>query len=198
MSTDFSTSITKQNIMRAFAGECQAHLRYSFAKQLCDAQKDFVIGMLFKFTSAQEKEHAEIFYNYLKQQNVSDCEFAADYPVVTGSDICKLLSDSLQSELREANDIYPSFAAKAREEGFSEIAQSIENIALIERSHAERFRAFLELYQNGRLYSSEQPERWICMNCGYILESDSVPEKCPVCSADRGYYIRLSMSGWGL
>ena len=198
MSTDFSTSITKQNLMRAFAGECQAHLRYSFAKQLCNKQKQFVLGLLFNFTSSQEKEHAEVFYNYLKQNSVSECEFTADFPVVTGEDICMILSDSLQNELHEADEVYPAFAAKAREEGFPEIASSFENIASIERSHAERFRAFLDLYESGRLYTSDSTERWVCMNCGYILESSSVPEQCPVCSAEQGYYIRLSMSSWGL
>ncbi len=198
MSTDFSTSETKTALMRAFAGECQAHLRYSFAKQFCDEQKQFVLGLLFKFTSSQEKEHAEVFYNYLKQNDVSECEFTADFPVVSGDDICKLLSDSLQNELHEANEIYPSFAAKAREEGFPDIARSFENIASIERAHAERFRKFLELYESGKLYTSDETERWICMNCGYILESSTVPENCPVCDAEQGYYIRLSMSSWGL
>ena len=38
MSTNFSTSKTKENLMKAFAGESQARNRYTFAKNLAKQQ----------------------------------------------------------------------------------------------------------------------------------------------------------------
>ena len=67
MPIDFRNSETKDNLMRAFAGESQARNRYTFAAS--QAKKDglHVIEAVFTFTANQEKEHAEIFYNHLKE-----------------------------------------------------------------------------------------------------------------------------------
>ncbi len=198
MSTDFCTSKTKTNLMRSFAGETQAHMRYIFAKQTCTQQKHHSLAALFNFTAMQEKEHAEVFYNYLKQCNGETIEFSADYPINESTDICKLLEEAINNERHEAEEVYPEFAETARKEGFGDIANHFENIATIERSHAERFQTFLDLMLSEKLYASAETERWVCLNCGYILESTSAPEQCPVCNAEQGYYIRLSMSSWGI
>lgn len=198
MSTEFCTSQTKLNVMRAYAGETQSHLRYIFAKEQAKKQKQHVIAALFNFTAMQEKEHAEIFYNYLKQCSGEAIEITADYPVDDTDDLCKLLSSAVKNETHEANNVYPAFAEIARQEGFTQIAQHFENIAKIEQSHAERFDKFMQLMQSGKLFSSDQTERWICLNCGYILESTSAPEQCPVCSTEQSYYLRLEMASWGL
>ena len=59
-------SVTKQNLLKAFAGECQAWRRYQFAASIAKTQKLQVLYYLFNYTSQQEKEHAEIFYNHLR------------------------------------------------------------------------------------------------------------------------------------
>ena len=66
MSVDFKNSETLKNLMRAFAGESQARNRYTFAAGLCQQQKMQVLADVFTFTAGQEKEHAEIFYNHMK------------------------------------------------------------------------------------------------------------------------------------
>ena len=66
MGTDFMNSETKVNLMRAFAGESQARNRYTFAADKMKNQNLQVLEQVFLFTAGQEKEHAEIFYNQLK------------------------------------------------------------------------------------------------------------------------------------
>jgi rubrerythrin len=198
MSTEFCTSKTKENLMRSFAGECQARARYTMAMSKAKQNKQHVIAALFKFTANQEKVHAEIFYNHLKQCSGETIDICGGFPVDISDDICKLTEMSIHNELEEAEDVYPKFAATARDEGFAKIAQDFENIAQIERSHAKRFQTFAELCKNGKLYSSEKEERWVCLNCGYILESSQVPNQCPVCSGEQGYFIRLEYSSWGM
>lgn len=61
MAVDFKTSETKENLMRAFAGESQARNRYTFAASEAKKQNLQVIEAIFTFTANQEKEHAEIF-----------------------------------------------------------------------------------------------------------------------------------------
>ena len=64
---NLKNSETVKNLMRAFAGESQARNRYTFAAGIAKQEKLPVIEAVFQFTADQEKEHAEIFYNYLKE-----------------------------------------------------------------------------------------------------------------------------------
>ena len=50
-------STTKENLLRAFAGESQARNRYDFAAQACKEKKLYVLEALFKYTAEQEKQH---------------------------------------------------------------------------------------------------------------------------------------------
>ena len=65
--SDFRNSKTKDNLMRAFAGESQARNRYTMAEEKARQQKLYVLADLFKFTANQEKVHAKILYEHLKE-----------------------------------------------------------------------------------------------------------------------------------
>ena len=67
MAVDFRSSETKDNLMRAFAGESQARNRYTFGAAQARKQNQAAIAQVFLYTAEQEKEHAEIFYNHLKE-----------------------------------------------------------------------------------------------------------------------------------
>ena len=67
MGISFKDSETKENLMRAFAGESQARNRYTFGAQEAKKQKEHAIAQVFLYTAAQEKEHAEIFYRHLQE-----------------------------------------------------------------------------------------------------------------------------------
>ena len=50
---NFSESVTKDNLMRAFAGESQARNRYTFAASQAKKNGLYVISAVFAFTAAQ-------------------------------------------------------------------------------------------------------------------------------------------------
>jgi len=54
------------------------------------------------------------------------------------------LKAAIRGELKEAEELYPTFARIAREEGFDEIADWFETLAKAEKSHAGRFTKALE------------------------------------------------------
>ena len=58
---ELKSSVTKENLLRAFAGESQARNRYTFAADACQEKKLQVLEQIFTYTAGQEKEHAEIF-----------------------------------------------------------------------------------------------------------------------------------------
>ena len=150
--------------------------------------------MLFRFTADQEKEHAEIFYNHMKEVTGSSVHVDGGYPVGVTNDVLQLLRYARHNEYEEFETVYPSFGQTAQAEGFPEIAVSFRQIAKIEQAHGDRFGQFADLLESGKLFVSDVKCGWMCLNCGHILESLEAPQLCPVCGHDRGYFIRLEMA----
>ena len=192
--SDLKNSETLKNLMRAFAGESQARNRYTFAAGLCRQQKLHVLEAVFRFTADQEKEHAEIFYNHMKEVTGSSVHVDGGYPVGVTNDVLQLLRYARHNEYEEFETVYPSFGQTAQAEGFPEIAVSFRQIAKIEQAHGDRFGQFADLLESGKLFVSDVKCGWMCLNCGHILESLEAPQLCPVCGHDRGYFIRLEMA----
>ena len=63
-------SRTEVNVLKAFAGECQARTRYDFFAS--QAKKDGLeqIAAIFAETAINEKEHAKKFFQFLEGTNV--------------------------------------------------------------------------------------------------------------------------------
>lgn len=194
MSIEFKNSVTKENLMRAFAGESQARNRYTIAATQSKKDQLPVIEMIFTFTANQEKEHAEIFYNHLSELGGQTIAIDGAYPVDISNDIATLLRYAQHNEYEEHDDVYKHFAETAREEGFYGVATSFELIAEIEKTHGDRFAQFAELIEQNKLFVSDVETAWMCLNCGYIHHGVIVPERCPVCHEERGYFIRLELA----
>lgn len=193
MSIDFQHSETRENLMRAFAGESQARNRYTFAAEEARRQKLPVIERLFTFTANQEKEHAEIFYNHLKSLAGTTIEIDGGYPIDLYPTMEELLKAAQHNEYEENDPIYKAFGDKAAEEGFPAIASSFYAIASIEKIHGDRFGTFARLLEEQKLFSSDKQEAWICLNCGHIHTGPMAPAVCPVCHKEQGFFVRLSM-----
>ena len=194
MPVDFKNSETKENLMKAFAGESQARNRYEMAAGIAKKQNLNVVEMIFKFTADQEKEHAEVFYKLLSDCSGENIQIEGSYPVDISNDVCQLLKFAQHNEYEEHDDVYKSFGNKAKEEGFENIAHTFFEIAKIEKTHGDRFGNIAELLQNNKLFVSDVKCKWMCLNCGNILEIEQVPQICPVCQHDKGYFIRLEFA----
>lgn len=193
MPVEFSTSQTKTNLMRAFAGESQARNRYTFAAGEAKKQNLHVVEAAFAFTAGQEKEHAEIFYNQLKSLAGENIEIEGAYPVDISDSVAALLRAAQHNEYEEHDDVYKEFAKVAEEEGFIQIAGIFKNIAEIEKVHGDRFKRLAELLEEDKLFVSDISITWTCLNCGYVHQGKEAPPVCPVCSHARGYFIRMEL-----
>jgi len=191
---DLKNSETKINLLRAFAGESQARNRYTFAAAQAKQQKFHVIEAVFTFTANQEKEHAEIFYNHLKELSGEAIQIDGGFPVDAAQNMVQLLRMAQHNEFEEFDPVYPAFAGIAKKEGFAPIANSFDWIAGIEKTHGNRFGKLADLLEQDRLFLSDVECGWMCLNCGYVFTGKGAPEKCPVCDHDRGYFIRLTMA----
>ena len=82
---------TLENLMKAFAGESQARNRYTFFASKAKKEGYIQIQNIFLETAANEKEHAEMFYKYIVENEGLDGEammvgFTAEYPVSLSDD----------------------------------------------------------------------------------------------------------------
>lgn len=194
MTADFKTSQTKDNLMRAFAGESQARNRYTFAASQAKKEKLQVIEAVFRFTADQERQHAKIFYNYLKDLAGETITVDGGYPVDIYPDVKDLLRAAQHNEYEEHDDVYKKFGDAAKEEGFDKIAASFHMIAGIEKTHGDRFKRFADYMEEKKLFISDVEEGWMCLECGFVYYGKEAPKKCPVCSHDQGYFIRLTLA----
>lgn len=190
---EFKDSQTKLNLMRAFAGESQARNRYTIAASEAKKQHLHVVEAVFTFTANQECEHAEIFYKLLKCAAGENITVDGAYPVDLNDSVAQLLRSAQHNEYEEYNDVYKSFGDIAEEEGFLQIAGAFKSIAEIEKTHGDRFARYAELLEQDKLFVSDIKAAWMCLNCGFVFEGLSVPQSCPVCDHDRGYFIKLEL-----
>ena len=197
MSVDLKNSETLKNLMRAFAGESQARNRYTFAASVCRQQKLHVVEAVFRFTADQEKEHAEIFYNHMKELAGQTVAIDGTYPVDLTNDVKELLRKAQHNEYEEWEHDYAGFARTAMEEGFPLVGKLFENIAGVEKIHGDRFGRFADLLEREQLFVSDVQCAWMCLNCGYIFEGTAAPKVCPVCQHDQGFFVRLEMAPFG-
>ena len=166
-------SQTENNLRSAISGEAQAALLYEFfAKR---ARKDGFEGIadLFETTSENEKAHAEIYYRLLSCLATTEENLLA----------------AAASEHHENAVMYPDFARKAREEGFTAIADTFDQVGAIEVEHEKAFRQMADEIKNNTVFAKAQEIEWICTNCGHRHRGTTAPTLCPVCSHPRSYFV---------
>ena len=191
---DFKNSETKENLMRAFAGESQARNRYTFAAEQAKEQKLYVVEAVFRFTADQEQQHAEVFYDHLKELAGQNIQIDGSYPVDIYDTVLEVLKAAQHNEYEEFDPVYKTFGDKAMEEGFPQVAASFHQIAKIEKVHGDRFGELADLLEQNKLFISDVECKWMCLNCGHIHEGKEAPGKCPVCHHDQGYFIRFELA----
>ena len=180
---------TAENLMKSFAGECQARTRYTYYSSIAKNEGYVQIANIFMETAEQEKEHAKRFYKFLKDSFVDEpIEINASYPVSFHQETYKNLKAAADGELEEWSVDYPKFAKIAREEGFDEIATVYERIAEVEARHERRYRKLLGNIEAGTVFKKDEEVLWKCNNCGYIYEGKEAPVVCPACAHPQGYF----------
>ena len=167
-------SKTEANLMTAFAGESQAYTKYGYYSSKAKKEGYNEIAAVFEETANNEKEHAKIWFKLLHDGEV---------PGTLAN-----LADAAAGENYEWTDMYASFAATAKEEGFDRIAALFTMVGDIEKEHEARYRKLLSNVENKLVFSREGDCIWQCSNCGHIVVGKQAPEVCPVCAHPQAYF----------
>lgn len=171
---DIKGTKTEKNLWEAFAGECQARVKYEyFAKQ---ARKDGYeqVADFFEETSRNEQEHGKLWFKHLHGGEIPD--------TLTN------LMDCISVEHYEWTQMYEDFSKVAKEEGFEALSVQLGNVADIEKHHEERYQTLHDNISNGTEFKRSEAKVWVCAKCGHRHSANEAPKVCPVCAHPQGYF----------
>jgi len=171
-------SKTEKCLQDAFAGESQANRKYTYYAGAARKAGMNRIAEYFEETAINESAHAKVWFKLLH---------GGDVPALDVD-----LQDAANGENYEHTEMYPSFAAIAKEEGFTKIAYLFEQVGKIEKRHEERYLELLSNVKGNTVFKREQPIAWICANCGYIHVGTEAPQICPVCDHPQAFFSQHS------
>jgi len=185
MGKSLKGSKTEKNLLISFAGESQARNRYTFFASIAKKEGFEQISAIFTETADQEKEHAKKFFKYLEGGAV---EITASYPAGVIGTTAQNLEAAAAGEHGEWSHDYPLFAKIAAEEGFDEIANTFEKVAIVEEQHEKRYLTFLGRVKAGKVFERDEVVEWQCRNCGFVFTGKKAPEECPACLHPQAYF----------
>ena len=172
MAKELKGTRTEANLLAAFAGESQARNKYTYFASVAKKAGYEQIAELFQKTADNEKEHAKLWFKELGLL----------------SDTAANLKSAAEGENYEWTDMYAGFADVAEEEGFTALAAKFRAVALIEKSHEERFLALLNNVEMQKVFEKAEETMWECRNCGHLVIGKKAPQVCPVCLHPQSYF----------
>ncbi len=177
---------TEKNLLKAFAGESQARTRYDYFASQAKKEGLIQISNIFAETALNEKEHAKMFFKFLKNGHM--VEITAAYPAGAIKSTLENLNAAAQGENEEWTKLYPEFAQVAQKEGFSEVAKTFRMIAKAEVAHEKRYLKLSKNLEEGKVFKRNKTVTWKCGNCGYLHEGKVAPKECPACLHPQAHF----------
>lgn len=132
---DLKGSQTQANLKLALARKAQANRLYLYLAKLSDNEGRRDLARLFRDIAEGESLHALGLLQHMRK--------AGD--PLTGVPLDgweNFVLSAVEGSKEEATKIFPEMAAKAREEGFADVAEWFESLARAEGTHAARFQKY--------------------------------------------------------
>ncbi len=164
--------MTGQLLREAFAGESQAHMKYTIFADQAAREGLPNLSRLFTAIAYAERVHAENHFRALgelgmQEENVQSC---------------------IEGETYEVEEMYPVFNAAAKLQDEAEAVKSTYYALEAEKIHADMYRKAKAVVAGGK--DLEIGTIQICSVCGHTREGDA-PEKCPICGASREKFVQF-------
>ena len=183
-----SESETLKNLAKAYAGECQARVRYEFIEYGARNEGYKQLAELIDKIVYNEFNHARMFYTKIQDSSpdvIKNIEICSGYPFKEKWDLIENLHHAIEDEKAEVV-LYPKFAEVAESEGFPDIATLFRNTAQVEECHMNRFKELYNQLKNGTIYKKNKAVKWKCADCGYEATAKEAWKTCPLCQAQQG------------
>lgn len=172
--------MTEQNLINAFGGESQAHMRYLHFADRADKENFTNVARLFRAISYAEFVHAGDHYAEL--DHLSEGRVANSMAAFGPGDTKKNLSLAISGEEFEITEMYPAFIEVAKFQQEQGAMRSFQWAFDTEKMHKMLFEMAKAAVDVGN--DVELGTIHVCEVCGYTLEGDA-PDTCPLCQAKR-------------
>ena len=186
----FHESRTYGGLQAALTDKRRARQLYLDAARTLAEDDQQVIAHAFRFTAAQEGEHAAILEGLLTHCG-GDLPAPEDTPPLPREPL-EMLRAAAADEHAVWDERCPLYASAAQEEGYPRIAAVFRRIGETDWQHALRFVQYMEAIASGRLFRDAQRVSWVCLACGQLHTGWEPPYSCPGCSGGQGHFIRTN------
>ncbi|MCF7792031.1 MAG: rubrerythrin family protein [Victivallales bacterium] len=178
-------AISEQNLIDAFGGESQAHMRYLKFAETANKEGFYNVSRLFSAISQAEIIHAHSHYQNLSHLN--EGRTANSAATFGPGNTLKNLKLAHMGETFEVNEMYPTYIETAKFQREQKAQISFERALATEKKHKLLFEKAIEAVSAGKDMKLDTIH--VCNVCGYTLEAPEAPENCPVCGAKKEKFI---------
>ncbi|MDE6188860.1 MAG: hypothetical protein K2G37_01060 [Clostridia bacterium] len=173
---DVKQSQTYENVSKELESRGKNALLLNCFAERAREQGYFTIAAKFDTIVRQEREHSRVLYRIMEDGN--DIDTLANLIYCAG-------------ELHRSSErLAQEFSKTASEEGFDYVSRVLDEISKVDSRTEEEIKGVMGDLKVGKLYSSDAVSRWQCIKCGYSVEGKSAPEMCPLCSSQKGFFLR--------
>jgi rubrerythrin len=162
---------TEKNLVYAFAAESKASVRNDAFAKKAETEGYPQIAHLFQAISDAESVHARRYLVLLRGKIGSTEEN---------------LETAFNNEIKANVEEYPKLIKDASDEEEDAALEAFSQSRDVENRHAELYKKAMN-----DMLSDRETTYYVCQVCGYVSE-DEAPEKCPVCSAVKEKFKRIS------
>jgi rubrerythrin len=171
--------MTEQNLISAYCGESQAHMRYLiFAKRAKDAGFPN-ITRLFTAVAHAEKIHASNLYRNIMTKGGQTTTGGA---LFGSRSTVEDLQHGIDGENHEVDEMYPAFMAVAKDQKEFGAEVTFRYALEAEKTHAVLYKKAKEAAEQKK--DADFKQIGVCEVCGWTYEGDA-PDQCPICKAKK-------------
>lgn len=164
--------MTKANLEAAFAGESQAHMKYTLYAEKAEKEGLLQTAKLFRAIAYAERVHAANHLRALEKIN----------------NTASNLDDAAAGENYEVTEMYPAFDAVAKLQDEKTAIKSFLYAIEAEIIHEAMYRNAKEIVVQGK--DIQESVIYVCPVCGHTIIGVP-PDKCPVCGLAKEKYIKF-------
>ena len=178
-------AMTEQNLIDAFGGESQAHMRYLRFAMITNKERFLNVARLFFSIAKAETIHAHNHYQNLS--HLQGGRTANSGATFGPGKTLKNIELALIGETFEVEEMYPVYVEVAKFQKEKKAQVSFERAFATEKKHKELFEKAKKAVEQSK--DMELDTVHVCSVCGYTLERKEAPRKCPVCAAKQEKFI---------
>ena len=182
---DAAAATTLDNLQAAFNGESNAHASYLAFAAKADAEGFAPVASLFRAAARAEERHARNHSEVIRKLGATPVAMIAPPPV---NSTRENLEAAIQGESYERDVMYPTFIAKARQDGQTDAVNTFQLALAVETEHAQLYAEALKKLET--LRGGKPVVYYVCPYCGSTTSKLDF-DLCPVCSTPQDQFEEI-------